>query len=88
VKIAIRLRHRFAHRRIRGKVNYGLDAELLERSANQRAVRDLAFDQRAPSHRPAMACAQVVQNNRLITRLGQRFCRVAADVSGPTRQQN
>jgi hypothetical protein len=46
VEISIRFGHRFTHRRIRGKVNYGLNAELLDRSANQRPVRDLAFDQR------------------------------------------
>ena len=72
----------------RRKMHYGGHLMFFDRSAQPRAVADVAFDQRAPTRRFAVAARQIVVNDRAITGSGQSLARVRADIPSAAGDQN
>jgi hypothetical protein len=60
----------------------------VERSTEFTAIREVTLDQRPPAHRIAMTARKIVENHRAVSGPCQYLAGVAADVSGPARDQN
>jgi hypothetical protein len=60
----------------------------VERLSEFAAFREVALDQRSPTHRLAVTARKIVENHRTISGPRQYLAGVAADVTGPTRDQN
>ena len=64
------------------------DAMPGKRISQSAAIREVALDQRPPAHRFAVTAGKIVEHHRTVSGLGQYFAGVAADVTGPTCDQN
>ena len=60
----------------------------VERLSEFAAFREVALDQRPPAHRLAVTARKIVENHRTVSGPRQYLAGVAADVTGPTRDQN
>ena len=59
-----------------------------ERRSEFAAFREAALDQRSPAHRLALTARKIVENHRPVSGTRQYLAGVAADVTGPTGDQN
>jgi hypothetical protein len=60
----------------------------VERRSEFAAFREVALDQRTPAHGLAVTARKIVENHRKVSGPRQCLAGVAADVTGPTRDQN
>src|SRR5215211_2842909 len=79
--------NRFADVSRRGKMDHRPDIELLQHLPHQYAIADIALNKGAPSHRPAVAGAQVVEHDGFEACLGERLGGLATDVSSAAGDQ-
>ena len=76
--------HGLADERIRREVHDRVDLPRCEDLRQPSRIGQISALEWPPLDRPLMTLAQVVENHGLVPRRGEVFCRVAADVSGPT----
>src|SRR5258708_17480995 len=83
-----RLFDRLADISVSGKVNGCANLEAFDRFPHERAVADIAHDQRSPFHCPAMTDAQIIEDNRIVAGCCKSFAGVTADITGSARDHD
>ncbi len=87
-EIELRRGHRFADIGEGGKMHDRRDLEAAQRFGRAARVGELADDERPPTHRFAMAAAEIVVGDGLEPGLGERLGGVAADIAGTPRHED
>ena len=64
------------------------DGVQLQGPGQKSRVVKVSSDQRSPTHRPLVTARQVVIDDRLISRRGERLAGVAADIAGTARDKD
>ena len=87
--IAERIGDRIRHDDAGGEMDDGVDLVLAQDALDERAVADIAFDERhVGGHGPAEAGRQVVDHDRLFAVVEKFEDHMAADITGAARDQN
>ena len=59
-----------------------------ERGTEVPAVREVALDERPPTHRLTVPARQIVKDDRSVSGASQHLAGVRPDISGPARYQD
>src|SRR6516165_7358386 len=87
LKIFAGLDGRFAHVRVRGKMNHGFDAVLGNYLSDQRPIPNIAANEWTPSDRTVVPGDQIIEHDGLAPCARQRFGRVTPYIPGSSGDQ-
>ena len=87
--VAERIGDRFRHHDRTGKMDDGVDIVGKQKLAHEVLIADIALDElRLGRHRPAEPGRKIVEDQYVLAGIDQLESHMAADESGPTRDEN